>query len=144
MKTRVDRLEKKSKCILKTYIHSANTYILITSHYIYYTGISMRWLLGTLGNSTEVMLLAQALPCTTRVIEANPSLQTDQTRGILVGRFKIQYDQFDNKLAAGPIPTFFSNKPEQSMAMLNDSPEFAFKCLQALVSRLLVRKELTR
>jgi len=104
----------------------------------------MRWLLGTLGNSTEVMLLAQALPCTTSVIEANPSLQTDQTRGILVGRFKIQYDQFDNKLAAGPIPTFFSNKPEQSMAMLNDSPEFAFKCLQALVSRLLVRKELTR
>ena len=107
-------------------------------------GISLRWILGTLGESTQVLLMAQALPCSTSVINANPSLQTDHTRGVLVGRYPVKYDEFDNRMAAGLIPTFFSSKPEQTMVLLKDNPEFAFKCLQALVSRLLVRKELTR
>ena len=104
----------------------------------------MRWLLGTLGDSTQVLLIVQALPCSYNVIEANPNLQTDHTRGILVEKYQIHYDKFDDKVAAGPIPTFFSSKPDQTLAELKKSPEYAFKCLQALVSRLLVRRELSR
>ena len=50
--------------------------------------------------------MAQALPCSTSVINANPSLQTDHTRGVLVGRYPVKYDEFDNRMAAGPIPDF--------------------------------------
>ena len=44
----------------------------------------------------------------------------------------------------GPVPTMFSDKPEATLAHLQNTPEFAFQCLQALVSRLYERGELTR
>ena len=46
-------------------------------------------------------------------------------------------------LFSGPVPTFFSDKPEDTLEDLKKSPEWAFQCLQALVSRLLVRGQLT-
>ena len=44
----------------------------------------------------------------------------------------------------GPVPTLFSDKPEETLAHLQNTPEFAFQCLQALVSRLYERGELSR
>ena len=64
--------------------------------------------------------------------------------------------QFPNKISAnvimtlnlasisGPVPIFFSDKPEDTLEDLKKSPEWAFHYLQALVSRLLVRSQLTR
>ena len=45
--------------------------------------------------------LTQALPCTLEHIEANPELQADYTMGIVVGRYNIHHDQFDNVKASG-------------------------------------------
>ena len=42
------------------------------------------------------------------------------------------------------MPVFFSNEPDKTLVELKKSPEFAFDCLQALVSRLLEKGELTR
>ena len=42
------------------------------------------------------------------------------------------------------MPTLFSDKPEETLAHLQNTPEFAFQCLQALVSRLYERGELSR
>ena len=42
------------------------------------------------------------------------------------------------------MPVFFSDKPDETLAALKKLPDFAFRCLQALVSRLLTRNELTR
>ena len=47
-------------------------------------------------------------------------------------------------LITGPIPVFFSENPDVTLKQLLDSPEWAFHCLQGLVSRLLVRGELSR
>ena len=44
----------------------------------------------------------------------------------------------------GPVPQFFSDQPDKSLEELKRSPEFAFGCLQALVSKLVERGELTR
>ena len=44
----------------------------------------------------------------------------------------------------GPVPTFFSAKPEDTLKQLQQDPEYAFECLQALVSKLIARRELTR
>ena len=44
----------------------------------------------------------------------------------------------------GPVPQFFSNQPDKSLEELKKSPEFAFGCLQALVSKLVERGELSR
>ena len=44
----------------------------------------------------------------------------------------------------GPVPTFFSNTPAESLEELKKNPSFAFQCLQALVSRLLARGDLSR
>jgi len=106
------------------------------------TGISLRWMLGTLEDSTEVLLIAQALPCSRGVIDANPTLEEDHTRGIMVGKYAVAYAKFDDELASGPVPTLFSTDPEAAQANL--TPQAAFKCLQALVARLLTRRELTR
>ena len=44
----------------------------------------------------------------------------------------------------GPVPKFFSDEPSKSLDELKKSPEFAFGCLQALVSKLLERGDLSR
>ena len=47
-------------------------------------------------------------------------------------------------MSLGPVPKFFSDKPSKSLDELKKSPEFAFSCLQALVSKLLERGDLSR
>ena len=64
-------------------------------------GISMRWLLGTYGDEQEVYLIAQVLPCSMAVIEANPALKNDHTRGMIAGKFRVQFNSFDGNTAAG-------------------------------------------
>ena len=71
-------------------------------------------------------------------------LKEDHTKGVLVNRFDIMYEAFDNKIASGPVPIFFSARLEDTLEDLKKSPEWAFHCLQALVSRLLVCSQLTR
>ena len=46
--------------------------------------------------------------------------------------------------SSGPVPHFFSEEPSKSLDDLRKSPEFAFGCLQALVSKLVERGELSR
>ena len=64
--------------------------------------------------------------------------------GVVIAEYRILYDKFDNMAAAGPIPTFFSENPDATLSELKKRPEFGFQCLQALVSKLLARGELTR
>ena len=99
-------------------------------------------MLGTIEDSTDVLLIAQSLPSNLGVIAANPTLEEDHTRGIMVAKHAVQYTRFDDEVALGPVPTMFSTDPEASLTNL--TPQAAFKCLQALVSRLLARQELTR
>ena len=47
-------------------------------------------------------------------------------------------------LITGPVPVFFSENPDITLHELKTSPEWAFQCLQGLVSRLLVRGQLSR
>jgi len=42
------------------------------------------------------------------------------------------------------VPTFFSTDPEETARQLTRDPEYAFECLQALVSKLLARREMSR
>ena len=42
------------------------------------------------------------------------------------------------------MPKFFSDEPSKLLDELRKSPEFAFGCLQALVSKLLERGDLSR
>ena len=84
------------------------------------------------------------LPCSLAVIDANPALKSDHTRGMMAGRFPVYYASFDGTAAVGPVPTFFSSNPEEATRQLSQDPEYAFECLQALVSKLLARRELTR
>ena len=65
------------------------------------SGIVLRWLLGTWENDMDVNLIAQLLPCSIDVIEANPALKSDHTRGMMAGKFKVDYNCFNNKTAAG-------------------------------------------
>ena len=52
------------------------------------------------------------------MIEANPVLQEDHCRGMILATYPLYYVAFDNTLAAGPVPTLFSEKPEESLAAL--------------------------
>ena len=61
----------------------------------------LRWLLGTFGEDSEVFLVAQVLPCSLATIDANAALRSDHTRGMMVGKYPVSYDSFDNKLASG-------------------------------------------
>jgi hypothetical protein len=108
------------------------------------TGICLRWSLGMVGKDAEIQLIAQVLPCTLAVLAASRPLQSDFSMGMIVGSYPIEYDKFDGEKAAGPVPTFVSSEPDTALKQLKSSPEYAHRCLQALVSKLLARKELTR
>ena len=43
----------------------------------------------------------QALPCTMGLLDSNPDLKTDTTMGVVVGEYKILYEPFNDKDAAG-------------------------------------------
>ena len=43
----------------------------------------------------------------------------------------------------GPVPTIFSSEPAKTKKTLNNSPQYAYDCMQALLSRLVERQELT-
>ena len=47
-------------------------------------------------------------------------------------------------MSLGPVPKFFSDEPSKSLDELKKFLEFAFGCLQALVSKLLERGDLSR
>jgi len=64
--------------------------------------------------------------------------------GVLLGKFPVHYEAFDEEVASGPVPVFFSERPAESLEALKRSPEYAFTCLQQLVARLVARRELSR
>jgi hypothetical protein len=107
-------------------------------------GICLRWALGLVGKEDEIQLIAQVLPCTLAVLAASRALQSDFTMGMIVGCYPVEYEKFDGQKAAGPVPTLVSSDPDTALQHLKASPEYAHRCLQALVSKLLARKELSR
>jgi hypothetical protein len=101
-----------------------------------------RWQVGGSSLDQKVYLNVQALPCSLDVIKATPSLRTDSTRAIYVSSFFIGYRAFKN--IPGPIPMFFSQNPPETQKYLNDTPRFAFDCMQMLLGRLLETEQITR
>lgn len=65
------------------------------------SGICLRWLLGCFGEDTDVFLIAQMLPCNKEVIDANPALNSDHTRGMVAAKYQVQHRAFDGVTAAG-------------------------------------------
>jgi len=65
------------------------------------SGICLRWMLGTYGEEQAVYLIAQMLPCSLEVIEANQALKDDHARGMMAGKFPVHYEAFDNEVATG-------------------------------------------
>ena len=107
-------------------------------------GIVWRWLLGTPLGDPKLLLMTQALPCTIGVTEDNPALKSDHAMGVIVSKTPVLYDSFDDPSVLGPVPTFFSNEPDRTLRELRESPDYAYQCIQALVSKLLARRELSR
>ncbi len=107
-------------------------------------GLVWRWLLGTTVDDPTVLLMTQALPCSLDVVNSSPDLRADHAMGMVVGKYPVLMDKFDDPSVLGPVPVYFSNDPEKTLKELKESPEYAYECLQALVSKLLARKELTR
>ncbi len=102
-----------------------------------------RWLLGTTLDSVDVSLMTQALPCSINTVNSNPHLQADHSRGLIVSKYPVLFDKYDDPSVLGPAPTYFSNDPDKTRRELQESPAYAYECLQILVSKLLARKELS-
>ncbi len=107
-------------------------------------GIVWRWVLGQAIEDDGLSLAAQMLPCSISKIEECPELKEEHALGILAMKVPVVYNTLEGSTAPGPVPTFFSNDPEESLKQLKESPEYAFQCMQRLVSRLLARREITR
>jgi len=115
---------------------------LINYNLFYILGMVWRWLVGSCCADTRVALKVQALPCSLATIKATPALRLDSTRGIIVAEFNLGYKTFQN--LPGPVPTYFSDKPDVTSEELKKSPKFAFDCMQTLLSRLLDTEQITK
>ena len=91
---------------------------------------------------STVYLSVVALPCSLNHIKATAALRQDVTRGIVITKHAVGYKAFAN--LPGPVPTFFSEAPDNTRKQLLDSPQLAFQCMQSLLAKLLATEELTR
>jgi hypothetical protein len=99
-------------------------------------GISIRWILAAAEDSSELYLVLQALPCSAAGIKSSPVLQEDNVAAMELFRMAVAYNAFDGGIAAGPVPVFFSNAPEETANMVRVSVESTFKACQLLFTRL--------
>lgn len=98
--------------------------------------------MGCVGNSPELYLMVQALPCGLALIKASAKLRKDETRGIIVDKRKLDHDAFDN--VPGPVPIIFSEDPAKTSAEMKASPAYALECMKLLLGRLLATEQITR
>jgi len=106
-------------------------------------GVCWRWVLGLKDFSSDIHLMVMALPTSLDAIEANDTLSNDRTPGVVVASYKVGYMKFDLSGAHSPIPTLFSTDPAAALRSIKEDPFFIQRCLEILVSKLLVREELT-
>lgn len=59
-------------------------------------------------------------------------------------RYEVACDLFDGKELAGPVPVFFSEKPDDSRARLSANSEWAFYANQCVHAKLMATRELTK
>ncbi len=104
-------------------------------------GICWRWALHI--KAGMVMMIVQALPCSLKAIKASAVLSSDGAAGITIAAHPLGYDRFESPATGWPVPTMFSSEPTKAQKALQESPEFAYECLQDLVANLLERQELT-
>jgi hypothetical protein len=63
----------------------------------------------------------------------------------VAARFPLGYEQFpEEDVMKGPVPLLFSHVPEDAVARWKSSPEFAYRCLQALTAKLLATQNISR
>jgi hypothetical protein len=80
--------------------------------------------------SCQVSLQLQALPFNGNHVKSNPSFTNDELAVVVIKSFPIEMEEFDGSLAAGPVPIFVSEKPEETAQALNSNPARAHKMCQ--------------
>lgn len=106
--------------------------------------MAWRWTLGTLGKEEEIKLLLQALPCDKATVLKDPGVANEGVRGVVLVSYPVAYSRFKDAGVPGVKPTLFSKKPEDTLAQLKQSPEYAFRCVQLLARKILARQNVTR
>ena len=106
-------------------------------------GASIRWMVAVADSGNSLELQLQALPAPLAVINSNPVLKLDNVATIVLARFPITAHCFDGAKAGGPVPTVFSEDPNQTSQWLKTSHQEAFKICQGLASRYLLPESLT-
>jgi hypothetical protein len=89
-------------------------YAIITSGI--FVGLSWRWSLVAIEGQLNLQL--QALPVNGNHIRAGPAFQQDDLSVVRLASYPVEGNTFDGDLAAGPVPIFFSNKPEETLKRL--------------------------
>jgi hypothetical protein len=78
-------------------------------------------------------------------LKNNPILCQDSTPAVVMTRIPLLYNTFSaDQLVKGPIPVLFTERPEEAIQKWKQTPQFAFRCLQALATRLLATQNITR
>ena len=138
----VDILDEQENVVSDAFLERMDAYRKASAEA--HRGLVWRWVLGQSVEDSGLSLMAQMLPCTISKIEACPALKEEHALGVIVMKIPVVYEALEGDKSSGPVPTFFSNDPDESLKQLKASPEYAFQCMQRLVSRLLARREITR
>jgi hypothetical protein len=91
----------------------------------------------------KLLLQLQALPVTGEHIKGDPAFTADNLAVVILASFPLEVDMFDGDLAAGPVPQFFSSKPEETLAKISGKPQAAHTLCQALAARFVATEGLT-
>jgi hypothetical protein len=105
--------------------------------------MSWRWAVAANVDGDKLLLQLQALPVSGEHIKGDPAFSADNLAVVVLASFPLEVDMFDGDLAAGPVPLFFSSKPEETLAKISSRPSAAHNLCQALAGRFLITEGLT-
>lgn len=77
-------------------------------------GISYRWMAAVAEDQESLELQLQVLPMSVEILLGNPTLTQDNVPVMVVGRYDVEMDMFQDEIAVGPKPVFFSMSPEST------------------------------
>jgi hypothetical protein len=106
-------------------------------------GLSWRWGIAASVDGDKLLLQLQALPVSGEHIKGDPAFAADNLAVVILASFPLEVDMFDGDLAAGPVPLFFSSKPEETLAKVTGRPQAAHNLCQALAGRFMATEGLT-
>jgi len=105
-------------------------------------GASFRWAVTGTDDSQQVRLELQCLPAQAKLLN-RAHLKGENSVYMGMGAIPLRVELFDGQVARGPVPLFFSERPEDAAGYLETNPDAVLEDVMEVNDRILCMEQLS-